>query len=199
MTDPELIAKFLDGNVEAFNTLVWRWEKNVYNFVLRYLGDRETAKDVCQKTFIRVYQNLHRLREPERFSTWLYQIAVNICRDEVKSRRRRNTTSLENLLESRDGSYTQVHNNTDLKLEPDQHANQRDLREVLARALQAVPEEQRVVIIMKEYQGLKFTEIAEILQTSVNTVKSRMYYGLTAIQKVFKKWKIYEEMLNYEV
>jgi RNA polymerase sigma-70 factor (ECF subfamily) len=199
MTDPELIAKFLDGDINAFNSLVWRWEKSLYNFVLRYLGDREAAKDVCQKTFIRVYQKVHGLRTPQRFSTWLYQIAVNICRDEIKSRRRQNLVSLENLQENRNGSKkTSVHPAAE-QSQPEARVNQRDLRELLARALLQVPAEQRVVIVMKEYQGLKFNEIAEILQTSVNTVKSRMYYGLSALRKVFKQWKIYEEMLKYEM
>jgi len=103
MTDAELIQKFLDGNTEAFNTLVWRWEKNVYNFVLRYLGDREEAKDVCQQTFIRAYRKLRHLRTPEKFSTWLYQIALNICRDEIKRRRNHRTLSLERLHEHRNG------------------------------------------------------------------------------------------------
>ncbi|HEX9652908.1 MAG TPA: sigma-70 family RNA polymerase sigma factor [bacterium] len=200
MTDSELIAKFLNGNIEAFNTLVWRWEKGLYNFVLRYIGDRETAKDVCQKSFIRAYQNLHRLRELERFSTWLYQIAVNVCRDELKAQRRRKMISLNNLEERGNGAEAGVLQHLDdAQPHPESQANQRDLRELLAQALQEVPEEQRVVIIMKEYQGLKFTEIAEILETSVNTVKSRMYYGLTALRKVFKQWKIYEEMLKYEM
>ncbi len=200
MTDSELIAKFLNGNIDAFNKLVWRWEKNVYNFVVRYLGDRETGKDVCQKTFIRVYQKLHRLREPARFSTWLFQIAINICRDELKSHRRLNTVSLESLQENRNGSEPGLpKHSTQGQPHPEAEANRRDLRELIERALQAVPEEQRVVIIMKEYHGLKFIEIAEILETSVNTVKSRMYYGITAMRKVFKQWKIYEEMLKYEM
>ncbi len=199
MTDPELISKFLAGDINAFNTLVWRWEKSLYNFVLRYLGDREAAKDVCQKTFIRVYQKVHSLRTPQRFSTWLYQIAVNMCRDEIKSRRRQNLVSLENLQENRNGSKKNIIHPAVQQSQPEAQANQRDLRELLARALLEVPAEQRVVIVMKEYQGLKFNEIAEILQTSVNTVKSRMYYGLSALRKVFKQWKIYEEMLKYEM
>jgi RNA polymerase sigma-70 factor (ECF subfamily) len=82
---------------------------------------------------------------------------------------------------------------------PDEAVLNRDLRDLLHRAMQEIPEDQRLVIIMKEYQGLKFIEIAEILQTSVNTVKSRMYYGLSALKKVFKKWEINEEILRYEV
>ncbi|MFQ5603085.1 MAG: RNA polymerase sigma factor [bacterium] len=200
MTDSQLIDKFLNGKINAFNTLVWRWEKNLYNFVLRYLGDGEEARDICQKTFIRAYQNLHRLRDTRKFSTWLFQIAVNLCRDELKKRHRHPTFSLENLQEDHRGAeaFNQSMHNASTN-HPDYVVQNHDLRELLNRALQAIPEEQRVVIIMKEYQGFKFTEIAEILETSVNTAKSRMYYGLSALRKVFKKWKINEEILRYEV
>lgn len=200
MTDDQLIKKFLNGEAHAFNTLVWRWEKCLYNFMLRYIGDREESKDLCQKTFIRVYHNLHRLRDTRKFSSWIYQIAVNICRDELKRRKRNPMFSLESLQEANSGqSNSKIEIGSNMTKNPDEEAQNRDLRDILNRALQAIPEEQRVVIIMKEYQGLKFTEIAEALQTSVNTVKSRMYYGLNAIRKVFKQWNIDEEMIEYEV
>ncbi|MCH8019230.1 sigma-70 family RNA polymerase sigma factor [candidate division KSB1 bacterium] len=200
MTDSELIGKFLTGDVNAFNTLVWRWEKSVYNFILRYIGDREESQDICQKTFIRVYRKLNRLRDTEKFSTWLYQIAINICRDEIKSRSRRKTYSLDHLQENSNGAQAGVLNlTTDSKSEPEEQAHKRDVSDLIGRALQTLPEEQRVVIIMKEYQGLKFTEIADILETSVNTAKSRMYYGIAALRKIFMQWEISKESLRYEM
>lgn len=200
MTDAELIKKFLNGDVNAFNTLVWRWEKSVYNFILRYIGDREESQDICQKTFIRVYRKLNLLRDTEKFSTWLYQIAINICRDEIKSRSRRKTCSLDHLQENSNGAQSGVLNlTTDSKSEPEAQAHKRDVSDLIGRALQTLPEDQRVVIIMKEYQGLKFTEIADILETSVNTAKSRMYYGIAALRKIFKQWKISKESLRYEM
>ena len=200
MTDEQLIKKFLDGDVYAFNTLIWRWEKNLYNFILRYIGDREEAKDLCQKTLIRVYRNLHRLRDTRKFYTWIYQIAVNICRDELKRRKRNPICSLENLQEINNGQpNSKLEFESTMTAHPEKDVQDRDLRELLNRALQAIPEEQRVVIIMKEYQGLKFTEIAEALQMSVNTVKSRMYYGLSALKKVFRQWNIEKEMIKYDV
>ena len=200
MTDSELIGKFLTGDVNAFNTLVWRWEKSVYNFILRYIGDREESQDICQKTFIRVYRKLNRLRDTEKFSTWLYQIAINICRDEIKSRSRRKTFSLDHLQENNNGVQSDLLNlTTDSKSEPEEQVHQRDVSALIGRALQTLPEEQKVVIIMKAYQGLKFTDIADILETSVNTAKSRMYYGIAALRKIFKQWKISKESLRYEM
>lgn len=200
MTDDQLIEKFLSGDIQAFNTLVWKWEKNLYNFVLRYIGNREDAKDICQKTFIRVYRKVNKLRDTTKFSTWLYQIAVNICRDELKRRGRRDYVSLDEIVDRGNGLLaTAMDSQSDPVEHPEMLTDQRDLRELINRVLQSIPEEQRIVIIMKEYQGLKFTEIAEVLETSVNTTKSRMYYGLTAMRKILKKWKISEEILGYEV
>ena len=81
---------------------------------------------------------------------------------------------------------------------PDASAHQRNLRDVLHRALQEIPEEQRVVVIMKEYQGLKFREIAEALELPINTVKSRVYYGLKALRKLFGEWNVTEEVVWYD-
>ncbi|MCG8604573.1 RNA polymerase sigma factor, partial [bacterium] len=174
--------------------------KNLYNFTLRYIGDREDAKDVCQKTFIKAYRNLKRLRDHDKFSTWLYQIAVNLCRDELKRRSRRSFFSIEVLHDKHNGVESHLKEDpSELRVLPDREVQNLDLRELLNRALQSIPEEQRIVIVMKQYQGLKFTEIADILEMSTNTAKSRMYYGLRAMRKVLNKWQINKEILGYEV
>ena len=200
MTDAQLIAKFRNGDLNAFNTLVWRWEKPVYNFVYRYVGNREDARDLCQKTFIRVYRKANKLRDANKFSTWLFQIAVNLCRDELKRQKRRHHVSLEQLQENGNGTLRAgQESNPKNQAQPDQALHRLELSELINRALQHIPEEQRAVIVMKEFQGLKFTEIAEVLETSVNTAKSRMYYGLTALRKVFDKWQINQETLRHEM
>ncbi len=202
MTDADLIGKFVKGDVNAFNTLVWRWQKTIYNFVLRYVGNREEAHDLTQQVFMRVYRNLPRLNKPASFSTWIHQIAANLCRDWIKQRRRRPAVSLENLQEA--GS-TDLHKSPALTLfpeasqHPDRIVSRNELRELIEKALQEIPEEQRVVVIMKEYQGLKFTEIAEALGAPVNTVKSRLYYGLSALRKILARWQLDDEVLQYEM
>ncbi len=200
MTDDQLIQRFLSGDLDAFNTLVWRWQSPVYNFVLRYLGRREDARDACQKTFLRAYRQLHKLRNRERFRSWLYQIAVNICRDELKRRHRRPHVSLENLQARGNGKASQpLQLGAAGRAHPEEQMRSVELTDLVTRALQEIPEEQRAIIVMKEFQGLTFTEIADVLQMSVNTVKSRMYYGLSALRKVFKKWNITQEMLRHEM
>jgi RNA polymerase sigma-70 factor (ECF subfamily) len=207
MTDGDLINKFLNGpdtpeGVSAFNTLVWRWEKPMYNFILRYLGKREEARDLTQQVFIKVYRNLARLKDRERFSSWIYQIAANLCRDLIKQRRRRQSFSLENLRESGtldEAAHPELTLHPEASLHPDKVVSRNELKEILEKALQEIPEEQRIVVIMKEYQGLKFTEIAEALGVSVNTIKSRMYYGLSALKKILAQWQIDEEAMLYDL
>lgn len=181
MTDAELIARFLSGQINAFNTLVKRWERPIYNFILRYVGNREETRDLSQQTFIRAYKSLKRLRDPEKFSTWLYQVALNSCRDAARNRSRR-PLSLDALQENDFDDLPELA--TSPAHHPDAFAHAQNVRDLLNRALQSIPEEQRVVVIMKEYQGLKFTEIADALSAPLNTVKSRMYYVLSALKKI---------------
>jgi len=192
MTDATLIDQFNNGQKTAFNIIVKRWECPVYNFILRYIGDADEARDLCQKTFIRAYRNLPTLREPDKFTSWIYQIALNTCKDES---RRRTHLSFEALQDIASPTLP----STPPATFPDALAHQQSVREVLNRALQTLPEEQRVVIIMKEYQGLKFTEIADTLKTPINTVKSRLYYGLSALKKIFEQWHITEDMMRYDL
>lgn len=200
MTDEQLIADYLTGDVKAFNTLVRRWQKPIYNFTLQYLRDAENAKDATQRVFIKAYHNLKFLKNRKKFSSWLYQIALNLCRDETKSKYHQTTSSLDELKETArfdvssetEESAYQMHS-------PEDAMERKDLRKVLEKALDRIPAEQKEVVIMKEFQGLKFIEIAEILGLPINTVKSRMYYGLHALRKILDQWKIDREALSYEL
>jgi len=201
MKDADLIDRFVDGDVEAFNTLVWRWQKPIFNFILRYIGNRDEAEDLTQQVFVRAYRNLPKLKKRGSFSTWIHQIAANLSRDLIKQRRRRSSVSLDNLQETRSYDFAANANLTllaDAPEHPDKIVSRNQLRDILEKAMQEIPEEQRIVIIMKEYQGLKFTEIAEALDAPLNTVKSRLYYGLTALRKILNKWQIDEEILQYD-
>lgn len=201
MTDAQLIKKFLMGEVSAFNTLVWRWQLPLYNFILRFINDREEARDLCQTAFIKVFHHLKHLKDPEKFSSWIYQVAANVCRDELKKKKRRKTYAQDDVsiasaaAQDPDGLFS-----ANLPpAPPDRAIEKQNISELLHRALQTLPPEQRIVVIMKEYQGLKFNEIAEALQLSENTVKSRMYYGLKNLKKIFDHWNIDREQLIYEL
>ena len=199
MNDEFLIRKCVNGEASAFNTLVWRWEKPIYNFILRYMGDMDLSKDILQRTFIRAYGSLAKLKDPARFSSWLYQIALNQCKDELK-KKKRHYVPIDDVRRDEDDPRPKT---AVLKSDPAEHparmAETEGIAAVLQRALQTIPEEQRVVIIMKQYHGLKFSEIAEVLSEPLNTIKSRMYYGLAALRRTLEGWGLDREELRYEV
>ena len=196
MTDAELIRRFRNGESHALNGLVGRWQPRLYNFILRQVGDREEAHDLCQKVLIKAHRNLRRLRDPGKFSTWIYQIAVNTCRDELRRRRRHPTISLESL---EHGDDSRPEGGLEISAQNDTAIHERELRDLLNRALQCIPKEQRIVIVMKEYQHLKFKEIAAILKLPVSTAKSRLYYGLNNLRKLLDQWNITLETIDYEM
>ncbi len=198
MTDAVLIKRFLEGDIHAFNLLVRRWEKPILNFVYRNIGNEETARDICQLVFIRVFKKLKTLRDQQKFSSWIYRIALNLCRDEYKKRKNHHLISIEsNPKDDASYSYQEILNRSIQT--PEELCHQHTLSELLKEALMTLPEEQRTVIIMKQYQGLKFIEIADILKQPVNTIKSRLYYGLQALRKFFEKSKVNKEVLLHEM
>ena len=140
------------------------------------------------------------MREAEKFSSWIYQIAANLCKDEMKKFSNRDFFSLELIQENNENGHALPNELIEKNYtQPDAELNHRQIGKIIQRALNQLPKEQRVVIIMKEYQGLKFKEIAEALDESINTIKSRMYYGLNSLRKIFEKWEITEEAKSYEM
>ena len=200
MEDSRLIMEFIDGDVQAFNVLVNRWQNRIFNFVFKVLGKREDAKDITQKTFIKVYKNLRKLKDSKKFSAWIHQIAMNLCRDEMRKNKRSPTISIHEKIRTSSGEEMELQDflsDGSNELLDDLH--QGEVVEIIRRGLNMIPQEQRVVIILKEYQGLKFREISEILQEPLNTIKSRMYYGLNALRKALAELEIDKEVFQYEL
>ena len=181
VTDEQLIGLIRDGDRASFDVLVGRWQGPLYNLAYKFLGQREEAKDVCQETFLRVYSQASRFREGAKFSTWLYQIALNLCRDIARRRRRWDRIVLR---PSNRGEESQqpIFDAADDREGIEEVAIRENDRRLVRAALAEISAEQREVLIMKEFQGLKFREIAEILGCPESTVKSRMYYGLSSLR-----------------
>lgn len=190
MNDAKLVEKFRGGDIEAFNRLVERWQDRIHRFAYRYFSSHDEAREITQKTFIRAYKKLHTLEDVDKFSSWLYRIANNLCLDEVKRAGRRRSAPMKAL-----GPDPIAES---LASSPDRTIQHQQLEVLLQQALSRLPDEQRIVVIMKEYQGLKFREIAEILKEPENTVKSRMYYGLDALRKIFDDWNLKTEELYHD-
>jgi RNA polymerase sigma-70 factor (ECF subfamily) len=184
--DAQLIQQFCKGNVGAFNELVERWQPRIHRVAYRYFNSHDEAMDIGQKTLIKVYGKLHTLDDAVAFPSWIYRIANNLCLDESRRAGRRRKKPLESA------------NNNPAAETTDQLLQQNDLGAILQQALQQLPPEQRMVVIMKEYEELKFTEIADALDAPESTVKSRLYTGLRKLNEIFTQWNINKEDLYYE-
>ncbi len=173
LSDEQLVALTVKGDVSAFNEIVARWEGRLYSFVYRYLGDPEEAKDITQESFVRAYSHLEGFRGQSKFSSWLYQIALNLCRSKLRRHQAHPTVSIDGREE--DNPLWAL---PDQRSTPAEYTLEQERAVAVREALAQLPEAQRTVIILKEYNGLKFREIAEILGTPESTVKSRLYHGL---------------------
>jgi len=163
--DRDLILTARRGNVESYNVLVSRWEKRIYNYLLRLTGNREDAMDLSQDVFLKAYQSLSRLEDTARFGPWLFRIAHN----EAYSLLRKPKSEGEPLepKPQTPGSGRLLPMETSLAVE---------------RALERLTVEQREAVLLKVYQGFKFEEIAEVLETPVSTIKSRVYTALETLK-----------------
>jgi RNA polymerase sigma-70 factor, ECF subfamily len=171
-TDEDLVVAFQSGDIPAFDQLVRRWDRKIQGVIYRLVGNHDEARDLSQEAFLKAYRALGTFKQEARFSSWLYQIALNATRDRLRRRRRRTDLSLDDVEEKgesslRDGAPSAL----DL-------IESSDLSRAVAAAMAALPEEQREVVILKEYQGLTFPEIAETLDVPLSTVKTRLYRGL---------------------
>ena len=176
LTDNQIIEQTLGGDPQAFNMLVRRWERQVYGLALRMLGRDEEAHDICQETFLSAFRNLSKFRGEAKFSSWIYRIALNCCHTRLRSRGA-NDLSLEQQIEEQ--GFQPSNNLADLN----DDLQRGQIGEMVRKALAGLPAEMRQVIIMKEYQDLKFHEIAEILNIPVSTVKTRVYTGLSQLKQ----------------
>jgi len=180
VTDEELVAALQTGDAQSLGQLVVRWERPLYRFVSRMVPRPDDARDICQETFLRVLNRSDRFRSGSRFSTWMYQIALNLCRD--SARRRRRWGKIVN-----DGIEAPTETTAAPGLSPEAGTERNEVVQAVQNGLREIPPEQREVLIMKEYEGLKFKEIAEILQCPESTVKSRMYYGLNGLKNALAR------------
>ena len=169
-SDEELVEACQAGESSAFDLLVARWEDRIRGAAFRILGSEEESRDVAQDAFLRAYRGLAAFKREARFSSWLYQIAINLCRDRLRRRRGRTLVSLEALDE---GGPCMV----EMRPGAQELLQQRDLARAVRRAISELPDDQREVVILKEYQGLTFLEIAQALDVPVSTVKTRLYRG----------------------
>lgn len=175
---------FKSGDARAFRALVQRHRQPVFNFILRYAGQRQRAEDILQETWLKVVRGSSEYEPTARFTTWVYTIARNLCVDSARKESFRQTDSLDAPMgKDEEGRALGETIEDEAGMSPDRAAHNRRMRPLIERALQALPEEQREVFVLREYQGVAFKEIAEVTGVNENTVKSRMRYALEGLRK----------------
>ena len=171
--DADLIARVRRGDVEGFNLLVSRWEKRVFNYLLRLTGNADDSMDLSQDVFLKAYQNIRKLDDTARFGPWLFRIAHNEAYSGFRKKRPEVAApEFETGSETKDSFF-------DRQIAPGIAI---DLSLTVSGALDRLSPEQREAVVLKIYQGFKFDEMAEILECPVSTIKSRLYTALELLK-----------------
>jgi RNA polymerase sigma-70 factor (ECF subfamily) len=181
-TDEDLVARSRGGDLDSFNQLILRWERPIYALAYRVIGREEDARDVCQETFLRAFRALPGFKGQAKFSSWLYRIALNLCRDWIRKQRRAPTVQFAEGVDPAEMASDQgpVESIEDL-------VARRELSAVVEEAMALLPEEQRTAIVLKEYHGMTFQEIADLQGCPLSTVKTRLYQGLSVLRRHLEK------------
>ena len=199
MHSDTLVIRARTGDQAAQGRLVQLWYKRIYNFGYKFFLDHDLAMEVSQRTFISMCKNLQSLQDTARFKAWLYKIAVNYCREEARKIKGNRSLSFD-LVWNREAEDSPSWESSGQRLDnPERQLQHLELSDILQSALLQLCGEQREIVIMKEYEGFKFREIAEILNISENTAKSRMYYGLDSLRKILEKKNINKNTIGYEL
>jgi len=181
-TDEELIARFQHGELHAFDLIVERYKDQLLNFVFRFLGNQEQAEDILQETFLRVYRNRHAYRRVAKFSTWIYTIAGNLARTELRKRNRRRLFSLSDM-----GVEDKDYEVSDDGFNPESYVDTILHEEIIQKEINKLSPKFREVIILRDMQELSYEEISQILRIPIGTVKSRVNRARLRLQTQLKK------------
>lgn len=177
-SDEELVTLSQGGDLDSFNQLVLRWERPIYALAYRVIGREEEARDVAQETFLRAFRALKGFKGQAKFSSWLYRITLNLCRDWIRRERRAPVAQAPEGID-----IIELAGEAKPSESIEELVGRRQLGRAVSKAMALLPEEQRTAIILKEYHGLTFQEIADLLDCPLSTVKTRLYQGLTVVRK----------------
>jgi len=173
LDDGAVVRACLDGEGRAFTELVLRYQTRLLNFVYRSIGDRERAEDLVQEAFIRVHRHLQRFDQSKKFSTWIYTIASNLAKNELRNRSRNPLVLFQAVKKNWEADHRPLQFE-DVRSRPDDLYRKRYLRELVEASVAQLPEHHRVVFVLRELEGKSYEEIAEITDCNLGTVKSRL-------------------------
>ena len=183
-SDEQLMLLFQGGDENAYIELVNRYKDKLINFIFNYLGDLESSEDVVQETMIKLYQKKHYYKEIAKFSTWLYTIAKNLANTELRKRKQRNTTLLSQF--SKDDKTYELPSNDP---EPGQEIQTDIVNKIIRDAVDQLSEKFKIVIVLRDIQGLSYEDISEIINVPIGTVKSRINRARLQLQVELKHLK----------
>jgi len=185
-SDDKLVKEICNGNLKAFNILYQKYSSPILNYIYKLTGNTEIAEDIFQETFIRVINNIERYNPLYRFSTWIYTIASNLCFNELKKINKNKILFQESVLnghEESKHSHIQIQSKEKNPLE---RIEILDIQEKIKGAIDQLSETHKMVFIQKFYQELSYKEIAEIMNCSIGTVKSRIHYAVENLRKLLE-------------
>ncbi|MBD3236860.1 MAG: sigma-70 family RNA polymerase sigma factor [Candidatus Eisenbacteria bacterium] len=181
LSDTELVALSQQGDLEAFNRLIRKWDAGLYRFVRRTMGNAEDAQDIVQEALLKAFRNIGRLRDPAKFRAWLHHIALNLCRDWYRSPRARADARSYEEGTPEELRYVQARGDA---VATDARAERSSTADLLHRVLGQLSVEQRSAILLREYHGFTSEEIGQITGVPAATVRTRIFYGLRTVRKI---------------
>ena len=183
--DAAVVSAFLGGEERAFQELVERYQTRLLNFIYRTIGDREKAEDLVQEVFIRVYRHIHRFDRTKKFSTWVYTIASNLAKNELRNRSRNPLVLFQTIKGNWDDEDRPLQFE-DTTARPDDMYRKRHLRELVEETVAKLPEHHREVFVLRELEGKSYEEIADITDCNLGTVKSRLNRARNAFASIIE-------------
>lgn len=188
-SDEELMLSCRDGDEGAFETLYRRYEKPIFSFIYRIVMSAADAEDLCQETFLKVVRAKKNYQVSGKFKTWLFRIAVNLCRDRIRRMKFRSHLSLDAPMSSQNLEENELHKSiSDPSSDPMKYAAKDEMKTLVQQAFTMLPEQERITVILKEYHALKFSEIADIMNCPIGTVKSFNHRGREKLIKILSKY-----------
>lgn len=186
VSDEDLMMDCKKGDMRAFELLVRRYQDAIINYIHFRINDYHRAEDLAQETFLRVFKNASRYEVKASFKSWLYTIATNLTRNEIRNRARRNTYFLDDLVDENEDVYHSVHM-IDETLQPDLLLERKERQQIVKKAMKMLPENQGTALTLVTYQELSYEEIAEILNCSIGAVKSLIHRARQNIKDILIK------------
>jgi len=178
--DDELVRRVQAGNTEAFEELVRRYERKVYNITYRLMGNEQDASEALQDAFLRAYRFIGKFQFKSSFFTWLYRIATNVSLSKLRRRDKLHTISLDQPVNEAGDLPFEI---PDVKYGPEKLMKQRELRAALQKSVDELPEDYRSVVVLRDLEGLSNEEVSKVLNLSVAAVKSRLHRGRLVLRE----------------